>query len=126
VKFNSSSVRVIVMIDPLVSHGIYTQMAILSLMEITIPMMTISSLLIVFYWLELMKHVTAKHGLFIKKFRIPFYLLSAFAMIIQIIKISLGTVGVASFEMALFSGRYFIFFLVRFLTNHFSHFSYCN
>jgi len=73
--------------------------------ELTAPVMTIVSLLIVLYWHELIHNASLDRTPYITKLAVPFYVLSSVLMAIEVIRIVLGTLAIAIFEVALFASK---------------------
>lgn len=98
----SNSLRFLhVAVDPLGCRKVLTYFGHNSLERMSLPFTLAASLLIVFFWYELMKKPTGKIHSFLYKLKIPFYILIGVLLALQAITVSVAVTTWTSFQMDL-------------------------
>jgi hypothetical protein len=98
-------VRLLLAIDPFQIHGLYSSDTHLGLLDNSLPLVHISSILIVLYWYEMMNNVSLEIHTFISRLKVPFYVLVALIIAVHVVRVTLAAVlGLP--EVNLFNGKY--------------------
>jgi hypothetical protein len=92
-------------IDALCANSVYTEQFSVASTRLSLPFALSSFLLIILYWHEMMTSATIVVHPFVVKMRIPFFVLSAALMVVQLIQIFLRSYTAVE-NLILITGKY--------------------
>lgn len=100
-----SLVRIMNIIDALCANSVYPEQFSVASTRLSLPFALSSFLLIILYWHEMMTSATIVVHPFVVKMRIPFFVLSAALMVVQLIQIFLRSYTAVE-NLILITGKY--------------------
>ncbi len=93
------------------TFGLYPEWAVQTLMELSIPFAISSYILFTLYWHEMMTNATIVVHPFITKMKIPFFVLSAVLVALQVIRSIIRNATTLEFNFNIVTGKLLVSYI---------------